>query len=133
MQIIITTDKEAVTSVEFKDVDEAVTYDTLVAILLSLLENFTVQFVNETKIEKEGEEYLYDMLDTLFFKFMERTFPDIQPRDFDLSDAGLLYAQDKIIAEAEKKGISFDEALKKYEDKAKKYVKEKSGLQSHAR
>ena len=59
---------------------------------------------------------------------MERTFPDIQPREFDLSDAGLLYAQDKIIEDAAKKGITYDEALKKYEEKAKEYVRKKARL-----
>jgi hypothetical protein len=51
---------------------------------------------------------------------MERVFPDTQPRDFDLSDAGMLYAQDMIIDEAAKKGITYEEALQKYEEKAKR-------------
>jgi hypothetical protein len=56
---------------------------------------------------------------------MLRTFPDVQPREFDFSDAAMLYAQDKIIEEAHRKGLSFEEAMKKYESRAKEYVRQK--------
>lgn len=127
MRIIITTDtkSETVEKVEFFDVKDKVTYDDLVSIFLLLLESITKQFVSETKIGKEGKEYLYDMLDTLFYTFMKRTFPDVQPRDFDLTDAALIFAQDQIIEQADKDGISFQQAVKKYETKARKYVKQK--------
>lgn len=118
MQIIINKDEQGVIEVTFK---ENVSYDDLINTMLIVMENSTLQ-VLEAAEDKEDVEHLYDVLDTLFYNFMLRTFPDIQPRDFDLSDAAILYAQDKIIEEAEKEGISFDEAMKKYEERAKFYV-----------
>ena len=59
---------------------------------------------------------------------MERVFPDVQPREFELSDAGLLYAQDMIISKAEKEGMTFEQALEKFESEAKAYVKQKGNI-----
>lgn len=127
MKIIIHINEDNTNRVTFEDVadGESVTYDDLLAIFLSVLENATTQFIKAAKLTKEQREHLYDVLDSLLFTFMERTFPDIQPRDFDFSDAAILYAQDKIIDEAEKKGISFNEAMEKYEKRAKEYVRQK--------
>lgn len=127
MRIIITTDtkKEIVEKMDFEDVKDKVTYDDLVSIFLLLLESITTQFISETEVGQEGKEYLYDMLDTLFYTFMQRTFPTVQPREFDLTDAALIFAQDQIIELADKEGISFQQAVKKYETKARKYVKQK--------
>lgn len=72
---------------------------------------------------------LYDSLDALFYTFMERTFPGIQPRDFELSDAAVLYAQDMIIEKANSEGVSFKKALKQFEEEAKAYVRQR-GKQS---
>lgn len=105
--------------------DVKLSFDGIIAFCMSFMESACKDYL---KAHKNDAEDLYDSLDYLFYKFMERTFPDVQPRDFDLSDAGLLYAQDKIIEDAAKKGISYDEALKKYEAKAKEYVRKKARL-----
>lgn len=125
MKIIIHAGEDGVNKVTFEDVktEDKVTYDDLLAVFLSVLESATQQLLKETDADKEDREHLYDVLDSLFFAFMLRTFPDIQPRDFDFSDAAMLYAQDQIIEEAEKEGLTFEEAMEKYEARAKAYVK----------
>lgn len=107
------------------DSEVRLSFDGTIAFCMSFMESACKEYVQDHPDDKEN---LYDCLDALFFKFMERTFPDVQPREFELSDAGLLYAQDKIIEEAEKKGITYTEALKQYEDKAKEYVKSKANV-----
>lgn len=104
------------------DSEVKLSFDGTIAFCMSFMESACKEYVQD---HPEDAENLYDVIDALFFRFMERAFPDIQPRDFDLSDAGLLYAQDKIIEEAEKKGITYTEALQAYEDKAKEYVRNK--------
>lgn len=105
--------------------DVKLSFDGIIAFCMSFMESAAKDFLKAHPDEDEG---LYDSIDYLFYKFMERTFPEIQPRDFDLSDAGLLYAQDKIIEEAAKKGITYDEALQNYEEKAKEYVRKKARI-----
>lgn len=105
--------------------DVTMTFDGAVSFCLAFLESSVKQYLKDKPEDAEG---LYDTIDALFFKFMERAFPDIQPRDFDLSDAGLLYAQDQIIKRAAKKGITYEEALAEYEKKAKKYVNERAKI-----
>lgn len=111
------------------DAEEGLMLSTegIISFCMSFMESACVDFVDNHKDEAEN---LYDSMDYLFYKFMERVFPDIQPREFDLSDAGLLYAQDMIINEAAKKGMTYDEALKHYEDKAKAYVKKNARMMS---
>lgn len=128
MKIIFEIDAETGNAIalNFEDVPTSgVTYDDLVAILFSLLESATKEFVKQVKFDKESQEHLYDLLDAIFSRFLTRTFPDIAPSDFDLSDAAILYAEDAIIDEAAKKGIPFEDALQEFESKAKKYVREK--------
>lgn len=103
--------------------DIRLSFDGIIAFSMSFMESACKDFL---KANKDEAESLYDSMDYLFYKFMERVFPDVQPREFDLSDAGLLYAQDMIINEAAKKGMTYDEALKHYEAKAKEYVKKNS-------
>ena len=109
------------------DGDVKLSFDNSIAFCMGFMENACRQYVQDHESEAED---LYDSLDSLFYMFMERVFPDIQPREFDLSDAAILYAQDMIIDEAEKKGLTFKEALKNYEDKAKEYVRKNSGVLS---
>lgn len=105
--------------------DVQLSFDGIIAFCMSFMEGACKDYLGA---HPDGETDLYDSLDYLFYKFMERTFPNTQPREFDLSDAGMLYAQDQIIKRAEKKGITFDEALKEYEDKAKAYVKKNARM-----
>ena len=128
MKLIITTDKNAVTNIEMEDLAKGdVTYNNLLAISLSLMEAFTRHFMEEVRKEEHNCNFegLYDDLNTLFDVFLRRVFPDIQPLAMDLSDAAILYAQDKIIETAEKKGISYEEAMEKFEKKAKEYIRQR--------
>lgn len=105
------------------DSDANLSFDGIIAFCMSVMESSVKDYL---KHHPDSIIDLYDALDVLFYKFMQRAFPEgTQPRDFDLSDAGLLYAQDMIIDDAAKRGITYDEALKEYEEKAKKYVREK--------
>ncbi|MBP5596732.1 MAG: hypothetical protein J6Y02_15200 [Pseudobutyrivibrio sp.] len=105
--------------------DVKLSFDGVIAFCMSFMEHACTDYLRGH--ENDAED-LYDTIDYIFYKFMERTFPDIQPREFDLSDAGMLYAQDMIINEANKKGLTYEEALQKYENKAKEYVKQKARL-----
>ena len=108
--------------------DVKLSFDGIIAFCMSFMESACKGYLQSHTESETADEDLYDVMDYLFYKFMERTFPDVQPREFDLSDAGLLYAQDKIIEEAAKKGISYDEALEKYEKRAKEYVRSKAKM-----
>lgn len=121
MIISIETEKDIVKGIHF-DSAEPVTYDDVLAILFCVLENLTADLIEAEKMDDDAKLSLYEHFTAIFEKFLDRLFPDIAPAPFDLSDAAVLYAQDQIIKRAEKKGISFDEALKQYEDKAKAYV-----------
>lgn len=123
--IKLVVDEEGLITECIPEGDVKLSFDGVIAFCMSFMESSCKDYL---KANPKDTENLYDSLDYLFYKFMERTFPDIQPREFDLSDAGLLYAQDKIIDEAEKKGLTFKEALQKYEDKAKEYVSKKARL-----
>ena len=127
MKLTVVADTEGIKDIRIEDAAKGeVTYDNLLAISLSLMEAFTRHFMEE--VNKQGEctfEGLYDDLNTLFDAFLIRTFPDVKPLDMELSDAAILYAQDKIIEIAEKKGISYQEAMHKFEMKAKEYVRQR--------
>lgn len=118
-------DEEGLITECISEGDVKLSFDGIIAFCMSFMESACKDYV---RAHPDDAEDLYDSIDYLFYKFMERTFPDVQPREFDLSDAGLLYAQDKIIDEAAKKGMTYEEALKHYEAKAKEYVKKKARL-----
>lgn len=125
-KITITIDNEQLLT-EF---DGKIDFNDLVAVLFSIIQESTERFMaqfDQLEDPKAAKERLYDLFDGLFYRFMEDTFPDVQPRDFDLSDAAVLYAQDQIIKRAEKKGCTYEEALKWYEDKAKQHILESGG------
>lgn len=129
MKIIIETEKDRVTDLKFEDANnKEATYENLTAILFCVLENLTVQVKESIEDEAEMREfcgYLCGACDQLCI----RCFPeDLSEPAFELSDAAILYGEDQIIKRAEKKGITFEEALAQYEEKAKKYVAERSGV-----
>ena len=111
------------------EVEGAASYDGLVALLFTALEGITKTILNDA--EKEGVSRdemaldLYESLDAIFDSLRERVFPGIQPKPFDLTDAAVLYAQDKIIEMIEKKGITYEEAMRKFEARAKEYYRQK--------
>ena len=64
-------------------------------------------------------------LEELFGRCFYKIFPEYAPNEdeeFNLVDAAIIKAQDDIIKEAHKKGITFEEALKEYNERAKEYV-----------
>ena len=121
-QLILNVDDGRINDIKTEG-DVALEFDSTLAFCMSCMDGLIRDYLDQNEDEAE---YMYDAVDALFYKFMEKVFPDIQPREFDLSDAGLLYAQDMIIDEAARKGITYDEALKSYEDKAKEYVRAKA-------
>lgn len=128
MKLVITTNNEAITDIKMEDVAKGeVTYNNLLAINLSFMEALTKQFMEEVQKEEPECSFvgLYDDLNTLFDQFLRRTFPDVKPLAFDLSDAAILYAQDKIIETAEKKGITYEEAMHKFEMRAKEHIRQR--------
>lgn len=125
MKLTLNVNEEGLITEMVPDGDVKLSFDGVIAFCMSFMERSCKDYLDGTNTPAED---LYDVMDYLFYKFMERTFPDVQPREFELSDAGLLYAQDKIIEDAAKKGITYEEALKKYEDKAKEYVRKKANL-----
>lgn len=104
----------------------SVAYDELIAGCMGIMEYATEQYTK--KLSQQDREDLYDALDAIFYRFMEKAFPDVQPRDFDFSDAALLFAQDMIINKAKQEGKSFEEIMKELEAEAKAYVQKKGKL-----
>ena len=129
MKIIIKTENDKVTDLKFENTkDKEATYENISAVLFCILENLTLQVKDSIEDEAalhEFSRYLCGACDQLCY----RCFPeDFSESEFELSDAAMLYAEDMIIQMAEKKGMTFEEALKEYEDKAKAYVAERSGV-----
>ena len=125
MKIIIEADPERVTSIAIEDADEGqASYENLTAILFCIIENFTAQVIKENQDEiNDIWDYVAGACDRLCIKL----FPEPDSK-FELSDAAILYAEDQIIKRAEKKGITYEEALAEYEKKAQSYVAKKSGV-----
>lgn len=105
-----------------------ISYDELVSICMAILEHSTKTYIKEHKLKQHEKESLYDALDTIFYRFMERAFPGIQPRDFDFSDAAVLFAQDMIINKARAENKTFEQVMKEFEAEAKAYVKQKGRI-----
>lgn len=129
MRIIIDTDKDRITNLSFEDADDGqATYENITAIIFCILENLTLQ-VKDSLTNKADINGLWEYVGGACDQLCLRCFPD-DPSEagFELSDAALIYAEDMIIQSAEKKGMTFEEALKEYEDKAKAYVAERSGV-----
>ena len=123
MKLVIEQDDQMRTKMELVEGMGSTTADDLIALFLALLEH-TVKHLLDKGADAEE---MYDTMDFMFWKFMEKCFPDIQPREFDLSDAALLFAQDQIIDKAAKEGKTFEAAMKEYEDEAKAYIKARMG------
>lgn len=128
MKIILKVDEASLEDIKIEDAAKGdVTYNNLLAINLSLMEAFTRHFMEEVRKEEPEADFtgLYDDLNTLFDMFLTRTFPEVKPLSMDLSDAALLYAQDKIVEIAEKKGITYEEAMEKFEKRAKEHIRQR--------
>lgn len=105
------------------NLDGECSLDDMVAIFFSVLDSLTRQCLE--KAPEEAKNYLYEHFNGVFDLFLRKVFPEPPEGYFELSDAALLYAQDKIIDEAEKKGITFQEAMEKFENRAKEYIRQK--------
>lgn len=124
MKIIIEAgDEGQVKSISIKD--GKCTYDNLTAILFGVLDGATKTVLDANPEDEEMKAFLYEHFNGLFELFLRKVFPDPPKGYFDLSDAALIYAQDLVVNEAEKKGISFEDALDKFENRAKEYVRQK--------
>lgn len=119
--IIEATDEGQVTA--FNVEDGKCSLDELIAILFEVMDAATRKVLENAP--EEVVDFTYEHFNGIFDLFLRKVFPDPPEGYFELSDAALLYAQDKIIDEAEKKGITFKEALEKYEKRATEYVRQK--------
>lgn len=99
-----------------------VSIDDLISGTFCLLDGITRGFLKD---HPEAKDDLYEHFSGVFDLFFRKVFPDPPDGYFELSDAALLYAQDKIIEEAEKKGLTFEEVLRKYESRAKEHIRQK--------
>lgn len=123
-KIILNVNDEGLITEAIMDGDTKLSLDGAIAFSMAFMESTVKDFGKK----KENIPYLtdlYDSLDAIFYTFMQRAFPGIQPRDFELSDAAVLYAQDMIIEKANSEGISFKKALKQFEEEAKAYVRQR--------
>lgn len=103
------------------------TFDEVFMRLMVALEGFTNQMLESVDVPdpKTFREHLYDMMDDSFGKFLRKCFPEINPAEFDLTAAAVVYAQDQIIQKAEKEGKTYDEMLDEYNEMANRYINEK--------
>ena len=123
--IIEATDEGQVTA--FNVEDGKCSLDELIAILFEVMDAATRKVLENAP--KEVSDFTYEHFNGIFDLFLRKVFPDPPEGYFELSDAALVYAQDRIIDDAEKKGLTFEEALKKFEDEAKAYLnKRREGL-----
>ena len=105
--------------------NEKIVYGDLLNLFLNGLTGVTNRALEDFEFNEENREALYMSLDSAFQAFLLDLFPEfnISEEDkFSLSDAALIKAQDDIINEAYKEGITFKEALEKYEKEAEEYI-----------
>ena len=61
-------------------------------------------------------------MDSCFAIALKNIFPGIDPAEFDLSDAAIVYAQDQIINKALDEGKTWEEVKNEYENLAVEYI-----------
>lgn len=113
---------EVLTSFEKSHKDEKISYGEILATLFCTLEASTKTLKKD--LNEEESIFLSQQLEEMFGRCFYNIFPEyLNDKDaFDLCDAAIIKAQDDIIKEAEKKGVTFQEALKQYNEKAQEYV-----------
>lgn len=128
MQLILTVGDELSFQASKTTPDEHITFDNIFATLLSALTSYSQLHLDAAKEEMtlaELESYendLYDRMDTCFGNFLKNVFPGIEPSEFDLSDAAIVYAQDQIINKALEEGKTWEEVKELYENLAVEYI-----------
>ena len=117
---------EVRTEKQFFDKEEP-TFEQVYMRMMLALEGMTKHMLSSVEVPdpKAFHEHLYDMMDDGFAKFLKRVFPDVDPAQFDLTAAAVVYAQDQIIQKAEKEGKTYEEMLDEYNALANKYINEK--------
>lgn len=103
--------------------NNAMGYPEIVAMIMAALDGATITMLKDC--DEKQRSVLYDSLDNVFSNFLSRVFPEIDPEEFTLIDAAIVKAQDEIINDAFERGISLDDALKEYHDKALEYVNQR--------
>lgn len=98
-------------------------YSDVVGMLMAALDGTTRTILE--KCNAKERDLLYDQLDTIFGNFLTRLFPEIDPEEFTLIDAAIVKAQDEIINDAYERGLSLEDALKEYHDKAVDYINQR--------
>lgn len=125
MKLIIEADHDRVTSVNVEGAEDGQTsFENVMAIIFCVVENITKSIIESNPDDRDA---IWDYVSGACDQLCYRCFPETDT-GFELSDAAILYAEDQIIKRAEKKGISYEEALAEYEKKAQKYVAERSGV-----
>lgn len=102
-------------------------YDDIFAMLMSAMDGYARAWLKLVAENREKGILLeqYELFTAIFEKFLSNVFPEILPADFDLTSAAIVKAQDDIIADAEARGVTFEEALEEYRKKAELYIEEK--------
>lgn len=126
MQIIINRFKDESVSIDFKPApgEEYPSFDDTIHMIFTALDGILHRFLDDKAFRKNWEfrEHVYDQIDYLCDALLTNVFPEIEPNEFDLTPAAIVYAQDMLIKEAADEGITYKEALAKYEKKAKEYI-----------
>ena len=125
MRIIIADHEDNSIQVEFVPQigEKSITFPEVHARMLGALESIISTAARDAS--EEERSHLFDILDTSFTNLLYKVFPEIDPQEFDLSAAAVVYAQDQIIQQAEKEGKTYQEMLKEYEAIAEKYIEAK--------
>ena len=117
-----TMNEKLAVAVEPTENEQHISYDDILNAFMAGLSSVTVKLLNEVAVD--DREALYMSLDAVLQRFLLDMFPEFELSDdekFTLSDAALIKAQDDIINEAHKEGITFKEALARYEKEAEEY------------
>ena len=129
MRLIIEAKDNSISDIRIEDFgsdDEKMALDDVFAILFCVMENVAIQAAEDNQGTDVFYDYLATVLNVMYGRLLYKVLPDHGESEFDLSDAAILYGQDQIIKRAEKKGITFEEALEEYEKKAEAYVRKRA-------
>ena len=128
MQLILTVGDDLAFKANKTTPDEEITFDLVFSTLLSAIASYSklhLDAVNSELTPDDMEAYendLYDRMDSCFTHALKNIFPGIDPAEFDLSDAAIVYAQDQIINKALEEGKTWEEVKNEYENLAVEYI-----------
>lgn len=128
MQLILTVGEDLSLKANKTTPDEEITFDLIFSTLLSAIASYSKLHLEAVKSEvglEDLEAYendLYDRMDSCFAIALKNIFPGIDPAEFDLSDAAIVYAQDQIINKALDEGKTWEEVKNEYENLAVEYI-----------